>query len=278
MEFQKSVIDIIKARTSCRSFDAKAIDKPTLQKLNEYIEQTNAQMNIKARFLVVAKADHAKKSTEKLGTYGMISGASSFIAGVANKGEDNALEFGYWFEKVVLFATDLGLGTCWLGGTFNRSDFSQKANLRDNEFMPIVSPVGFKKERPRVFDTLVRAAAGSNNRKPWSELFFQENSSVALKENDPYRNPLEMVRLAPSASNKQPWRVIADKNGYHFYICRTKGYPSASFDVQKNDVGIAKCHFELCAIEMGYSGSWEVMQSVSGPDGWDYVATWSTKS
>ena len=59
-----------------------------------------------------------------------------------------------------------------------------------------------------------------------------------------------MVRLAPSAVNKQPWRVISDKTGVHFYLKHTKGFVSdAVGDMQKIDLGIALCHFALAAKE-----------------------------
>ena len=278
MEFQKSVIKIIKERKSCRSFDAKKIDKSTLQKLNDYIKETNGETEITARALLVNKQEKSDGSAEKLGTYGMISGASYFIIGIVDKDEKNALEFGYLFEKIVLFATDLGLQTCWLGGTFIRRDFEQKSSLLENEFIPIVSPVGIKKEKPRILDIAVRAVAGSNKRKPWSQLFFDENITVSLKEDSigAYNIPLEMVRLAPSASNKQPWRIIKDKSGYQFFICRTKSYGLANFDIQRNDLGIAMCHFELTAKELGLNGGWEEKQKVNAPNGWEYIITWST--
>ena len=105
MKFQKSVIKVIKERKSCRSFDAKKIDKLTLQKLNDYIKEANGEMAIKARVLLVNKQDKSDGSAEKFGTYGMISGASCFIVGIVDKDEKNALGFGYLFEKIVLFAT-----------------------------------------------------------------------------------------------------------------------------------------------------------------------------
>src|SRR5665647_3840317 len=112
MKFQKSMIEIIKERKSCRSFDTKKIDKLTIQKLNDYIKETNVKTKIKARVLLVNKQEKSDGSVEKLGTYGMISGASYFIVGIVDKDEKNALEFGYLFEKIILFATGLGLQTC----------------------------------------------------------------------------------------------------------------------------------------------------------------------
>ena len=53
-----------------------------------------------------------------------------------------------------------------------------------------------------------------------------------------------MVRWAPSAVNRQPWRVVMDGEKAHFYEKRSKGYVDASgWDLQKVDVGIAMCHF-----------------------------------
>ena len=280
MEFQNSVMKIIKERVSCRSFDSsKDIDENTIQKLCGYINGINAETKTKARFLFANKQVKSDGSAEKLGTYGMISGASSFIIGIVDKDQQNALEFGYLFEKIVFFATDLGLQTCWLGGTFNRNDFEQKTSLTENEFIPIVSPVGFKKEKPRIFDTAVRAFIGANNRKPWSQLFFDEKLLVPLKEGSAgeFNTILEMVRLAPSASNKQPWRIIKDKNEYHFFLCRTKNYAMTVFDMQKNDLGIAMCHFELSAKEIGLHGAWTEKQNMNAPHEWEYITTWSAE-
>lgn len=276
MEFQKSIIKIIRERKSCRSYDTKEIDKLTLQKLHDYIDEANAEMKIKARFTFAQKQEKIIETSEKLGTYGMISGASSFIIGIIDKDKKDTLEFGYLFEKLILFATDLGLGTCWLGGTFNRNDFEHKTRLLENEFIPIVSPVGIKKEKPRIFESAVRAVVGANKRKLWSQLFFEDNIENPLNEESAgaYTLPLEMVRLAPSASNKQPCRIIKDKNGFNFFLCRTKAYPSSSFDMQKNDLGIAMCHFELTAKELGLNGGFIEKQKVAIPNEWEYIITW----
>ena len=277
MEFQKSVIELIKMRTSSRSFDKKNIESVTLKKLKDYIEKSNEETKLRVRIIVTQSNNNDSGKAKKLGTYGVISGANSFIVGILERDEKNALEFGYLFEKIILFATDLGLQTCWLGGTFNKSNFEENMSLADNEFIPIVSPVGIKKEKPRVFESVMRTVIGANKRKPWSELFFEKDSLLPLSEDSAgqYAVPLEMVRLGPSASNKQPWRIIKDENVYHFFLCRTKGYGVSSYDMQKNDIGIAKCHFELSANELGLKGSWVEIKDISTQNDWEYCCSWS---
>ena len=61
-----------------------------------------------------------------------------------------------------------------------------------------------------------------------------------------------MVRFAPSAVNKQPWRIIAVGDRYHFYEKKDNGYVGeATGDLQKIDVGIALCHFVMGFEEQG---------------------------
>lgn len=278
MELQKPVIQIIKERMSCRSFDKKKTNDAALKKLRVFIDEINKDAKSKIRFMLTGKKSNRDDSAEKLGTYGVISGAHLYIIGVVDKAEKDEAEFGYLFEKIVLFATAQGFGTCWLGGTFKRSDFGQAAQLKENEYIPVVSPVGIKREKIRLLDMAMRAGAGSNKRKPWRELFFDTNEVTPLTEEaaGDYKTVLEMVRLAPSASNKQPWRIIKDGNEYRLYICRNDGYGMASYDLQKNDLGIAMCHFELAAKELGLKGVWVKKMPENKHDKWEYVTTWVT--
>lgn len=274
MDYQKSVIELIKTRRSCRTYDGMEIDGICRQKLQDYIAEINEQATVKARFVMTTS--QARESQKALGTYGVISGAPSYIVGILDKQEKKEPEFGYLFEKIVLMATDLGLQTCWLGGTFKQSDFQQITGITDNEYIPIVSPVGTQKEKPRLLESAMRAMAGSDNRKPWQELFFEGDVSTPLTEQKAghYAVPLEMVRLGPSASNKQPWRIIKENQSFHFFLCRTKGYGVTQYDMQKNDLGIAQCHFELAAKELGLKGGWQKNDVTNKPEEWECIVTW----
>ena len=280
MDFQKPVIELIKTRRSCRTYNRMEIDGIRMQKLRGYIAEINEKSKIKARFTLTTNQGMDGQKAVKLGTYGIISGAPSFIVGILDKQENEETEFGYLFEKIVLFATDLKLQTCWLGGTFKKSDFQQNISITDNEYIPIVSPVGTQKDKPRVLESVMRIMVGANNRKPWRELLFAKNASMPLTEQNAgqYAVPLEMVRLGPSASNKQPWRIMKENNSFHFFLCRTKGYGGTKYDMQKNDLGIAQCHFELAAKELGLKGDWQKRTSTYKPKEWEYIATWFSET
>ena len=86
---------------------------------------------------------------------------------------------------------------------------------------------------------------------------------------------LEAVRLAPSAVNKQPWRVVICGDKAHFYEKRSKGYVSPDgWDIQKIDMGIALSQFELMAKECGFDVSIDVNDpSLPGQGELQYIAT-----
>jgi hypothetical protein len=103
-------------------------------------------------------------------------------------------------------------------------------------------------------------------------------------EADGFAAVLEGVRMAPSASNKQPWRIVRTGADWHFYLQRTKGYGKGSpifrllrlTDLQRVDLGIALCHFELAAREAGLAGEWVLDEPDIGTlsPGVQYTATW----
>ena len=85
-----------------------------------------------------------------------------------------------------------------------------------------------------------------------------------------------MVRWSPSAVNKQPWRLILDGNDVHFYEKKAKGYVDATgWDMQKIDLGIALCHFEIGVREAGRSCEFLLSDpGVIAPDDTYYIATY----
>jgi nitroreductase len=284
MQYSQPITDIIRQRYSCRTYVPVPIEEAKRQQLERFMSSTQSgPFGTPVRFQLLAATEEDRTALRGLGTYGFIQGATGFIIGLVQDGAKNLEDFGYCMEQVVLFATDLGLGTCWLGGTFNRSTFAARAGLRIGEQMPAVAAVGHIGSRRGLMSRIIRRGAGSDRRYPWANLFFRERlgQPIPAEEAGPYAPVLEMVRLAPSASNKQPWRIVQDGSAWHFYLQRTGGYRrTARFggvpDLQRADMGIAMCHWELSAQETGLPGHWLIQEpAIAKPDDLtEYTATW----
>lgn len=277
MKYSARIQELIQKRKSVRSYQDKGIEA---EKKEALIRVMNELSKDNYRFKLI---DFEFEQGAKLGTYGMIKGAKAYIVGIMNKGKGSdvytSFDFGSDFEKIVLKATDLGLGTCWLAATFNSSDVSKLVELQDNEHVVMVSPVGYEAPK-RITEKLTRFLAKSDSRKPWSELFFKIDDTMPLtrQEAGAYAEALDMLRLAPSASNSQPWRIIMRNNKFEFYTLASSiaSKPDQKIDLSYNDLGIAKAHFELTAQALGLNGYWEMLEGdVSGLGEITYVGAWN---
>ncbi len=210
-----SISDIIRMRRSCRSYSDQIIEPSTLKALDAAISAPQAgPFGNAPRFVLLTLETLSHERWKKLGTYGVIKNAHLYLAGLIRPAPGAACDYGYCKERLILKATELGLGACWLGGTFSISAFAQA---------------------------------------------------------------LENVRLAPSASNKQPWRIIRDpeRQAFHFYLSRSTGYRHIrEISLQEIDMGIAMCHFDLTVQEAGLTGHWQRTDLPPSAGSLEYIATW----
>jgi nitroreductase len=274
------ITEIIKNRFSCRTYVDKPIKEKTLQKLQEIIKSLSAgPFGGKPRLTLVSADSSSPQEWKQFGTYGVIKNARLFVVG-AIKGKANAMEdYGYCKELLILRAAELGLGTCWLGGTFSSSSFAMAINLQKGETLPTVSPIGYPAQRKSFAEKIMRGVAGADKRKSWPELFFADNFSTPLTQAQAaiYAEALENIRLAPSASNKQPWRVLYDtrRNVFNFYIARTFSYKLMGMvSLQDIDLGIAMSHFSMTLQELRLKGKWLVDSTAPQEKSLDYIVSW----
>lgn len=243
----ENITALIKARRSVRTFDGRALEKGDREKLAAFVETVENPYGIPLRFKFLEGKENGLVCPVMRGT-------DLYIAAGIGDVPRSEEAFGYSFEKMVLFAQSLGIGTVWLGGTMNREAFEAAMDLDENEKMPCATPLGYPAERMAVKETMMRKAIHADSRLPFSSLFFDGGFGTPLTEEKAgiLAMPLEMVRWAPSAVNKQPWRAIVTENAVHFYVHHSGSFLREGVgDMQKIDMGIALCHFELAAREAG---------------------------
>lgn len=274
-----SILDIIRKRSSKRDYQNIPLTEDELNRIEQIPNNLPATpFTTSTDFRLIHKSI-ATSQKIKLGTYGFIRGAQYFIVGKCQNQPENLVDFGFQMEWIILQLTAMNLGTCWLGGSFRRSEFAKLIPLKDNEIIPVITPVGYSTEARTIRDRVIRLGAGSNKRKPWNEIFFDEDFSKPLTPENvgKYATALEMVRLAPSASNRQPWHIIKRDNTFDFYLQRSpmNYLRFSTTDLQRIDLGIATCHFELAAKELNLKGKWLINALKEDlPENMEYILSW----
>ncbi|MBD5371230.1 MAG: hypothetical protein HDR80_08830 [Bacteroides sp.] len=257
-----NIIETIKERRSVRTFNGEPLSPEMKKSLTEAIETAYDPFggNVTIRLKVFDL-----KAGYKPSTYGMITGATDFFLLGVGSDEASALSAGFKFEQVVLKARELGLGTCWIAATFKGSDFDRGEAWPNGEELKIISPVG-EPAKQGIKEKLARMALGSKNRKPFDKLFFTDGFKKPISPDSHFGEPLEMLRLAPSSTNSQPWRaLVADDRTVHFYY-----KPKSPASVL--DTGIGMCHFYLTEDYLGRKGSfYKAEDAPAAPEDWKYL-------
>ncbi|MFX0209799.1 MAG: nitroreductase family protein, partial [Candidatus Hodarchaeota archaeon] len=283
LKFSTSIIEIIQRRYSCRTYNMEPLVGKIKNNLIRFLQaDRTSPIDGETRFELLEIPELDPKVKRLLGTYGFIQGAQNFIVGAAQKSEYDLENFGYLMEDVILFATSLGLATCWVGGTLKRNNFAAQIDVTENETVPAITPVGYAAENRSKVDRLAHWAAQSKRRHPWENLFCEGDCQRPLTRERAgrYDSPLEMIRIAPSASNRQPWRIIKENNceNFHFFILRKRSWYRRLLswpDFPRIDLGIAVSHFNLTAKEQGLKGSWQFIQpEITIPTYLQYFISW----
>ena len=233
--------EAVEKRISCRAFR----DEPLPGELIHQLEEKAAALSAVSGTRICICSDSEKPAVKLAGA--MFSGRVYCCAALIG-GDDSfsAEKIGYFGQDLVLFATQLGLGTCWVAGTFDRK--SVAVELEENERFWDVIPIGWPAEKTPRKQTMIRAAIRRKNRK-LEEFVESELPFAELPEW--VRKGAEAIRLGPSAVNQQPVNIIW-KDG-----CARAKLWKRGHGLEYNDLGIAKKQFEVGAAECGIRGVWE---------------------
>ncbi len=241
------ISETIRYRRSVRAFDGTPLMENDKKALLDYAGSVSNPYGLAIEWHLLDAAARGIGSP-------VITGEDTYIAGKMKKAPHAEEAFGFAFEKILLHAAAEGIGSTIIAGTMDRKTFERAIDLQADEVMPCVSPLGYPASRMSLRESLMRKGIKAATRLPFEALFYHGDWSTPLNPEGigALGKVLELVRLAPSAVNKQPWRVLVTEQGAHFYEKPGKGYKSADgWDIQKIDMGIALCHFDLGMEEYG---------------------------
>ena len=131
--------EAMEQRHSVRAYEPRPIDTKAREQLEALIAQCNAESGLHMQLIT----DEPLAFTGMKAHYGTFSGVRHYIAVVGQKGKEVSEICGYYGEKVVLFAQQLGLNTCWVGLTYNRKKAA--VSILDGEKLYLVIAVGYGK-------------------------------------------------------------------------------------------------------------------------------------
>lgn len=214
-----TILEAIKSRHSVRHYISKPLPTEVVDALQAKIAECNKEGNLHIQLVL-----NEKKGFSGIMAYGSFSGVENYIVMAGEKSADLDERVGYYGEKLVLLAEQLGLGTCWAGLSYRKVKGTY--DLQGGEKIACMISLGYHND------------PGRNLRKKSPV----QVSNVSSDTPEWFLRGVEAACLAPTAVNQQkfsfefiaPDKVRADR-GFSFI-----GYTQM-------DLGIAKLHFEIGA-------------------------------
>lgn len=219
--------EAVLARHSVRSYEKKPIAPETAAQLEAYIAELNDESGLHMQLVM----NHGKPFAGLLSLVGWLAGVENYLAIAGSKDDPGLAEkCGYYGEKFVLRAQQLGLNTCWVAGTYNKAKCTPELNPGEKLVLVIALGYGKNQGKARKSKTLEAVCEAQGEMPAW----FRQGAEFAL--------------LAPTAVNQQAFRLkLVGENGV-----RAEALKGPFADI---DLGIVKYHFEIGAGE----GDWKWM-------------------
>ncbi len=234
-----NLAEAIKVRTSRRTYLETPIAKEAVEKLNALIDEVNHQGKLGLKLIQNEATAFGKLSK----SYGMFKGVRNYVLLIGRNEADTKEKLGYYGEKIVLLATQLGLGTCWVGGTFDRS--IGDLYIQEGELFCGVITIGHV-EADKSWKERLISKATHRKTKEISEMMKVEGDVPEW-----FHEGMRAVQKAPSAVNAQPVMFTYQKGIVSAYATSEK------YGIERLDLGIAKLHFEIGA----GGGVWELKEA-----------------
>ncbi len=235
-------LEEIQSRHSVRNFRPLPLPASLVEKIKAEITMINTHEAGISFKLILNNSDPLKNFNK---SYGMFRNPSNYIVAIIDNSFPDAIErAGFFAEEIVLKATNIGLATCFVGGTFSKSGIP--VPLRAGQEILFIILIGQEEiiDKPRPLARLTKAIVKRNARK-WESFYVERNGwtlEKALKNFQFLKEGLEALACAPSSLNRQPFRVWVSKKDEESVI--RIGIPDIK-EKQLIDLGIAKCNFAL---------------------------------
>lgn len=234
------MIQAMKQRISRRNFTKDKLRANEIETIEHWTNQINAISALSLQFL----EDGSKAFSHLKKSYGIFSNVHAMILMKGNVADLNLKEkIGYYGETLLLKIVTLGLGTCWVGGTYDKNEL----DIPEKETLIGVILVGNIDKSMK--DIFLRQVIGRNRKSIEKRIVTDAPLPEWILQG------LEAVKIAPSAKNSQKPLFRYEKG-----VLRAEVLEEEPFDLV--DLGIAKKHFELGAahgtFELGNGGAFKL--------------------
>lgn len=212
-------------RKSVRKYKTNPLNPETINEIESQIKDLKPfHEDIKTDFMILSHEEVNQRMMKK---------APHYIAAFSEDKKGYQTNIGYMLQQMDLYLSHKGLGTCWQGIPSITKTVRERTDLK----FVILMAFGEADEQ------LYRSDVSEFKRKSFQEISSNQEATEII----------EAARMAPSATNSQPWFFTGDEKVIHAYMAQP-GLIKRLFagKYPPIDMGIAIYHLRLAGEHFGY--------------------------
>lgn len=246
-DLQKKLYQAIYKRKSIRKYQMQELDQSYLNEIEDFMKQARSlDPSINYEFKIV-NSDSVKSLFSIK--------APHYLQFFSEKKGDYLLNAGFILEQLDLYLTVADLGSCWYGMAKAKKEITEESE----------------------FEYVITMAFGHPNTAAERDSIedFDRKTLSEIKKGENHYDLLEAVRLAPSATNGQPWYFISEPDKIHVYQLQPNFLKKFFYKrLNRIDMGIAVAHLFLAAEQHNKKFKFKKLtESPAAVDNYDYLAT-----
>jgi nitroreductase len=267
MNGASELYDAILARRSVRRYEKRTVPIETLDAIRDYashIEPLEPATPFSYSVLPVAQGDEI---TAAMGGYGKLVSAPHVIVPFIKDGPNALADFGFRIQQLVIYLTQLGLGSCWVGALTRKAALFAKYSVPAGMTTGAIIAFGYEsRSRPgRLANRVLRGAIGASRKKPLEKFVWTGRFGEAAALTGFQTEVLEALRASPSTGNAQPWCAVLLGGVLYFSVREDARYYRLTDNVGYHlvDAGIGMADISLALRALGHPANWTLLDNTA---------------
>lgn len=242
--------DAILDRRSVRRYEARSLPAETLVQIKQEIAAINPLDPENKISILLRDSRKGEDLATVVGGYGKILSPPHYLVPTMTGNRFALTDLGYCTQRLVLRLTALGIGTCYVGTVGQEEKVRRQFELSVNSRVGALVAFGFPAGGVgHVVNQVIRKSVGATNKLPAEKIFFNNSFDQPASPTAALAPLIEAARLAPSAMNLQPWRLLW--KGDTLFLFVASRYPKSKADYRLYDGGICLANLSVALEALG---------------------------
>jgi nitroreductase len=258
MTDQPELMQALLSRYSLRSYDPNPLDENTLDNIEKVVQTTEPLLSFNRMGFSLHRHLSSKERSFAMGMINPHIQPPHILITWITGGEHPYTDLGFRMEQAAVQLHSMGIGSCFIGTLGREQSLNNQYNLPPQTVTGAILAIG----KPVV----PNAGNKPKKRLVLEKIAFRNDFSTPMNNPGVLTPILEAARMAPSATNAQPWRLVWKEPYLFLFVTSKKLANILSSEYKKYclyDGGICMANIAMALKAHNLTAHWDILDPSS---------------